>query len=76
MIRFAQESGHETESRNAQQDSIKQFGLPGSRKYPMPDKNHAMVAKGRATQMLNKGKLLASSAAKIRSEGQSNSRRS
>jgi hypothetical protein len=44
------------------------FGLPGSRKYPMPDKNHAMVAKGRATQMVNKGKLSASSAAKIRSK--------
>ena len=25
-----------------------QFGLPGKRKYPMPDKKHAANAKGRA----------------------------
>jgi hypothetical protein len=45
-----------------------EFGLPGSRKYPMPDKSHAEVAKGRATQMVKKGKLSASSAAKIRAK--------
>ena len=44
------------------------FGLPGSRKYPMPDKSHAANAKARATQMVKKGKLSASSAAKIRSK--------
>lgn len=44
------------------------FGLPGSRKYPMPDKTHAVNAKARATQMVNKGKLSASSAAKIRAK--------
>jgi len=44
------------------------FGLPGSRKYPMPDKSHAANAKARATQMVNKGKLSPSSAAKIRSK--------
>lgn len=27
------------------------------RSYPIPDKNHAMVAKSRATQMYDKGKL-------------------
>lgn len=42
------------------------FGMPGSRKYPMPDKSHAVNAKARATQMVNRGKLSASSAAKIR----------
>lgn len=42
------------------------FGLPGSRKYPMPDRSHAANAKARATQMVSKGKLSASSAAKIR----------
>lgn len=42
------------------------FGLPGSRKYPMPDKSHAANAKARATQMVNKGKLSSSQAAKIR----------
>jgi len=43
----------------------KEFGLPGERKYPMPDKAHAANAKARATQMENKGKLSASSKAKI-----------
>jgi hypothetical protein len=41
------------------------FGLPGQEKYPMPDKAHAANAKARATQMVNKGKLSASSKAKI-----------
>lgn len=50
-------------TRNKLKDST--FGLPGERKYPMPDKNHAMVAKGRATQMVNKGKLSSASKAKI-----------
>jgi hypothetical protein len=42
-----------------------EFGLPGERKYPMPDKSHAKNAKARATQMVNKGKLSPSSKAKI-----------
>lgn len=41
------------------------FGLPGSEKYPMPDKAHAANAKARASQMVNKGKLSPSSKAKI-----------
>lgn len=41
------------------------FGLPGEKKYPMPDKAHAANAKARATQMENKGKLSESSKAKI-----------
>ncbi len=41
------------------------FGLPGEKKYPMPDKAHAANAKARATQMENKGKLSSSSKAKI-----------
>ena len=41
------------------------FGLPGREAYPMPDKAHAANAKSRATQMENKGKLSASSKAKI-----------
>lgn len=44
------------------------FGLPGSRKYPMPDRSHAANAKARATQMVNRGKLSSSSAAKIRAK--------
>ncbi len=46
----------------------KEFGLPGSRKYPMPDRSHAANAKARATQMVKKGKLSGSSAAKIRAK--------
>ena len=41
------------------------FGLPGSRKYPMPDKSHAANAKARASQMAKKGKLSASGKARI-----------
>jgi len=43
----------------------KEFGLPGEKKYPMPDKSHAQNAKARATQMEKKGKLSASSKEKI-----------
>ncbi len=41
------------------------FGLPGSKKYPMPDRAHAANAKARATQMVEKGKLSPASKAKI-----------
>jgi hypothetical protein len=43
-----------------------EFVLPCARKYPMPDRSHAANAKARATQMVKRGKLSASSAAKIR----------
>ena len=52
-----------TKSRNAMPKS--EFGMPGSRGYPMPDKAHAANAKARATQMVNAGKLSPSSKAKI-----------
>ena len=45
-----------------------EFGLPGSRKYPMPDKSHAANAKARATQMVAKGKLSSWQAAQIRAK--------
>jgi hypothetical protein len=45
-----------------------EFGLPGSRKYPMPDRSHAANAKARATQMVAKGKLSSAAAAKIRAK--------
>ncbi len=44
------------------------FGLPGEKKYPMPDKSHAANAKARATQMVNAGKLSPSSASKIKAK--------
>lgn len=43
----------------AARDKLKksQFGLPGSEKYPMPDREHAANAKARATQQLHAGNL-------------------
>jgi hypothetical protein len=46
----------------------KEFGMPGSKKYPMPDKSHAANAKARASQMVKKGKLSKSSEEKIDSK--------
>ncbi len=43
----------------------KEFGLPGEKKYPMPDRAHAANAKARASQMEKEGKLSASSKSKI-----------
>lgn len=43
----------------------KAFGLPGEKKYPMPDKAHAANAKARATQQANKGNLSPAQKAKI-----------
>ncbi len=43
----------------------KEFGLPGEKKYPMPDKSHAANAKARASQMVSAGKLSKSSESKI-----------
>jgi hypothetical protein len=42
-----------------------EFGLPGVRKYPMPDKAHAGNAKARATQQVKAGNLSPSQKAKI-----------
>ena len=35
----------------------KDFGEPGKRAYPMPDKAHAANAKARASAQYNKGKM-------------------
>jgi hypothetical protein len=43
----------------------KEFGLPGKRKYPMPDASHAKNAKARASQMEHEGKLSAADKKKI-----------
>lgn len=43
----------------------KEFGLPGEKKYPMPDRSHAANAKARATQMEKAGKLSSASKGKI-----------
>jgi hypothetical protein len=52
-----------TERRNKIPKS--EFGLPGSEKYPMPDRRHAANAKARASQQAAKGKLSPSAKAKI-----------
>ena len=41
------------------------FGLPGLRKFPMPDKAHAANAKARASQAVNAGRMSKSTEAKI-----------
>jgi hypothetical protein len=45
--------------------SKSEFGMPGERKYPMPDKSHARNAKARASEMEHKGKISESTKAKI-----------
>ena len=42
-----------------------EFGMPGKRAYPMPDKAHAANAKARATQQVKAGNLSPSAKAKI-----------
>ncbi len=41
------------------------FGEPGKRAYPIPDKSHAANAKARASEMVAKGKLSKAEKAKI-----------
>lgn len=52
---------------SSKRNSLKKstFGLPGERKYPMPDKSHAANAKARATQQVKKGNLSPSAKSKI-----------
>lgn len=45
-----------------------EFGIPGQRKYPMPDRAHAANAKARATQQEAKGNLSATMADAIRAK--------
>lgn len=42
-----------------------EFGMPGSRGYPMPDKSHAANAKARASQAVNAGRMSPSTKARI-----------
>jgi hypothetical protein len=41
------------------------FGLPGERKYPMPDRSHAANAKARASQAVHAGRMSKATEAKI-----------
>lgn len=42
-----------------------QFGMPGERKYPMPDASHAANAKSRASQAEHAGRISESTKEKI-----------
>jgi hypothetical protein len=42
-----------------------EFGLPGKKAYPMPDKSHAANAKARASQAVNSGRMSKSTEEKI-----------
>lgn len=42
-----------------------EFGLPGTRSYPMPNASHAANAKARASQAVNAGRMSKSTEAKI-----------
>jgi hypothetical protein len=55
-----------SKSRNALADRV--FGLPGERKFPMPDRSHAADAKGRATQGVKNGTLSPANAARVRAK--------
>ena len=55
-----------TDARNRLQSAS--FGLPGARKYPMPDRSHAANAKARATQGVKAGTLSPASAVKIKAK--------
>lgn len=46
----------------------KDFGQPGKRAYPMPDKTHAANAKARATQAVKAGRMSSSTASKIKAK--------
>ena len=52
-----------TKSRDRLKSST--FGLPGERKYPMPDRAHAANAKARATQQLKAGNISEAQRAQI-----------
>ncbi|GBR41061.1 hypothetical protein AA11826_2110 [Komagataeibacter oboediens DSM 11826] len=62
-----------TRQRNALPKSA--FGLPGSRRFPMPNRAHAIAAKSRATQQVKAGNLSKSSQAKINAKANSIIRR-
>lgn len=42
-----------------------EFGLPGKKAFPMPDKSHAANAKARASQAVNAGRMSKSTEEKI-----------
>lgn len=51
------------------------FGMPGERKYPMPDASHAANAKARASQAVNSGRMSKSEEEKIDAKADSKLKR-
>jgi len=51
---FKYPEGHHLSSSQRKGMSASEFGLPGERKYPMPDRAHAANAKARASQQVGK----------------------
>ena len=49
----------------ARAEASSDFGLPGERKYPMPDESHARNAKARASQQGSEGKITGAQKQKI-----------
>jgi len=56
---------HDLTAADRNKMSSSTFGLPGARKYPMPDRSHAANAKARASQQLAKDNLSSSQKAQI-----------
>ena len=52
-------------SKERKAEPASDFGLPGQRKYPMPDRSHAANAKARASQAVKAGRMSKSTEAKI-----------
>ena len=44
------------------------FGMPGARKYPMPDASHARNALARVSQAVHDGKISDTAAAQVRNK--------
>lgn len=63
--RFAKADGGRLASKERRRLPKSDFGEPGKRAYPMPDKSHAANAKARASQMAKAGKLSEAARSKI-----------
>lgn len=63
--RLAKKSGGKLDAKERKALPKSDFGEPGSRKYPMPDKSHAANAKARASEQEHKGRLSKGEEAKI-----------
>lgn len=63
--RFARKDGGKLSTKTRDHMPMSEFGEPGARKYPMPDKSHAANAKARASQAEHSGRMSRSTESKI-----------